>query len=136
MCRIRAVLGLSIILIMALAGSFVVAQEHTKDSLETVKKALADKKAVLIDVREKSEWDAGHLKDARLLPLSSLKGEPLPKDVANLLPKDKVAYLHCASGGRCLKAAEILRKAGYEVRPLKAGYKDLLTDGFPQAEAK
>src|ERR1017187_5480735 len=100
------------------------AQEHTKDSLDTVKKALADKKAVLIDVREKAEWDDGHLKDAKLLPLSSLKEETLPKDLAKLLPKDKVAYLHCAAGGRCLKAAEILRKQGYDVRPLKAGYKD------------
>ena len=44
------------------------AQEHTKDSLEQVKKALADKKAVLIDVREKTEWDKGHPKTL-LLPL-------------------------------------------------------------------
>jgi phage shock protein E len=128
---------LTLVLIgLTLAGSAVVGQEHTKDSLETVKKALADKKAVLIDVREKAEWDAGHLKDAKLLPLSTLKEEKLPKEVAQLLPKDKVAYLHCASGGRVLKVAEILRKEGYEVRPLKAGYKDLLQNGFPQADAK
>ena len=136
MCRFRAFRALLLLFGMALIGSFAVAQEHTKDSLDTVKKALADKKAVLIDVREKSEWDAGHLKDARLLSLSSLKEETLPKDLAKLLPKDKVAYLHCAAGGRCLKAAELLRKAGYDVRPLKAGYKDLLKDGFPKAEAK
>jgi phage shock protein E len=136
MFRIRALLGLLSFVGMALAGSLVVAQEHTKDSLDTVKKALADKKAVLIDVREKSEWDDGHLKDAKLLPLSTLKEETLPKDLAKLLPKDQVAYLHCAAGGRCLKAAEILRKQGYDVRPLKAGYKDLLKDGFPKADAK
>jgi rhodanese-related sulfurtransferase len=136
MLRLRTLVALLSLVGMALAGSFAVAQEHTKDSLDTVKKALADKKAVLIDVREKSEWDDGHLKDAKLLPLSSLKAETLPKDVAALLPKDKVAYLHCAAGGRCLKAAEILRKQGYDVRPLKAGYKDLLADGFPKADAK
>ena len=107
------------------------AQEHTRDSLDAVKRALADKKAVLIDVREKDEWDAGHLKDARLLPLSQLQ-EKAPRD----LPKDKIAYLHCASGKRCLKAAEILRKEGYDVRPLKDGYKSLLMNGFPQAEEK
>lgn len=129
-------IGLPALLMLLLAGSMAMAQEHTKDSPETVKKALADKKAVLIDVREKSEWDAGHLQGAQLLPLSSLKDDPLPKDVAKLLPKDKVAYLHCAAGGRCLKAAKILRKAGYDVRPLKAGYKDLLKDGFPKAEEK
>ncbi len=45
------------------------AAEHTKDSLDTVKKRLKNEKAVLIDVRELSEWDAGHLKDAKLVPL-------------------------------------------------------------------
>ena len=52
-----------------------------------------------------------------------------------MLPKDKVAYLHCASGVRCLKAAEILLKQGYDVRPLKDGlHKSLLTNGFTKAE--
>lgn len=128
------IIGLPALFAMALAGSMVVAQEHTKDSLETVKKALADKKAVLIDVREKSEWDAGHLQDAKLFSLSNLKGETLPAEVAKLLPKDKIGYLHCGSGIRALKAAAILQKAGYDVRPLKAGYKDLVKDGFPAAK--
>jgi acetyl esterase/lipase len=114
--------------------SFASAQEHTKDSLDTVKDALAAKKAVLIDVREKGEWDQGHLKGASLLPLSSLKDGSFPKDLQQLLPKDKIAYLHCAAGGRCLKAAEILRKQGYDVRPLKDGYKSLLTNGFAKAD--
>jgi len=112
------------------------AQEHTKDSLDTVKKALAAKKAVLFDVREKTEWDKGHLKDAKLLPLSALKGDTLPKELQALLPKDKVVYLHCAAGGRCLTAGEILKKAGYDVRPLKDGYQSLLKNGFPKAEEK
>jgi phage shock protein E len=111
-----------------------IAQEHTKDSLEQVKKSLAEKKAVLIDVREKTEWDKGHLKDAKLLPLSTLKGDTLPKDLASLLPKDKVVYAHCAAGVRCVTAAEILRKAGYDVRPLKDGYSNLLKEGFPKAD--
>jgi hypothetical protein len=74
-------------LAMGLATS-ASAQEHTKDPLDAVKKAVASKKAVLIDVREKAEWDQGHLKDARLLPLSSLKENSLPKDLSQILPKD------------------------------------------------
>jgi len=108
-------------------------QEHTKDSLEQVKKALTDKKAVLIDVREKGEWDKGHLKDAKLLPLSTLQGDTLPKDLATLFPKDTIIYAHCAAGVRCVTAAGILRKAGYDVRAIKDGYKDLLQKGFPKA---
>ena len=49
-----------------------VAPEHTKDSLETVKKNQEAKKAILVDVREKKEWDDGHLRDAVLLPLSEI----------------------------------------------------------------
>ena|SRR5581483_1796815 len=118
--------SLVMIAVCALAAG---AQEHTKDSLDTVKKAVAEKKAVLIDVREKSEWDSGHLKDARLLPLSRLtEGAGAPD-----LPRDKPIYLHCAAGRRCLKAAEILRAKGYDARPLKLGYKDLVKEGFPRA---
>ncbi len=126
--------------LLGVAGlGFVIAasaQEHTKDSLDTVKKALAAKKAILIDVREKSEWDEGHLKGAKWLPLSNLEGDQLPKDLAKILSKDKVAYLHCAAGKRCLKAAAILREQGYDVRPLKDGYKSLLKNGFPKSEEK
>lgn len=109
------------------------AADHTKDTTDVVKKALADDKAVLLDVREKSEWDDGHLKDAKLLPLSTLKGGAKAEDVAKIIPKDKVVYCHCGSGVRCLKAADELKKLGYDVRPLKSGYADLLKAGFAPA---
>lgn len=112
------------------------AADHTKDTPEEIKKALADGKAVLLDVREKDEWDDGHLKDAKFLPLSSLKSGAKAEDVAKVAPKDKIIYCHCGSGIRSLKAADELKKLGYDVRPLKPGYKDLLKAGFEQAEKK
>jgi len=116
------------------SGSPILAQEHTKDTTDQVKKALADKKAVLIDVREQKEWDAGHLKDADLLPLSKLKAGVPADELDKKLPKGKVVYLHCKSGGRCLLAADVLKGKGYDVRPLKEGYEDLMKAGFPKAE--
>jgi rhodanese-related sulfurtransferase len=110
------------------------AEGHTKDSLETVKKQMKDEKAVLVDVREEKEWKAGHLQEAHLLPLSRLEKGIDKEKLAKILPKNKVIYLHCASGGRCLPAAEILRKQGYEVRSLKPGYKQLLEAGFARAK--
>src|SRR5882757_7421396 len=100
--------------ILGLAASFSAsrAAEHTKDTPQEVKKAVADGKAVLLDVREKDEWDAGHLKDAKLLPLSTLKGGAKAEDVAKVAPKDKIVYCHCGSGVRCLKAADELKKLG------------------------
>lgn len=128
---------LRLLSVLALGTSLVwvaSAQEHTKDSLDQIKKALAEKKAVLLDVREMAEWDRGHLKDAKLLPLSALRGDALPKDLAQLLPKGTIVYAHCAAGKRCLTAAEILRKAGYEVRAIKEGYSSLLKAGFSKGE--
>jgi len=109
------------------------AAEHTKDSLETVKSRLKDKSAVLVDVREQKEWDEGHLQDASLIPLSKLKVEKEAEKVTKDLSKKKIVYCHCGAGVRALTAADILKKQGYDVRPLKAGYKDLLDAGFPKA---
>lgn len=115
--------------------------KHTKDTPAAVKEKLAEEKAVLIDVREKNEWDHGHLKQARLLPLSEL-GKKLrePAYVAALkktLPTDKPIYLHCKAGSRSVLAAEALRKelgTGYDFRPLKPGYDDLVKAGFEKTE--
>lgn len=106
------------------------AAEHTRDSLDEVKQRLKDASAVLVDVREQKEWDAGHLDDARLVPLSRLKKGIDAETLGSELPKEKIIYCHCAGGVRCLPAADILKQQGYDVRPLKAGYKELLAAGF------
>jgi phage shock protein E len=124
---------LVVVLGLSLAGVAALGAEHTKDSLETVRRALADKKAILLDVREQAEWNEGHLRDAKLLPLSVLNEGADAQTLAQVLSKDKIIYAHCRSGRRCLQAADILRKQGYEVRPLKAGYPELLDAGFPRA---
>ncbi len=119
---------------MVCLASPALTAEHTKDSLETVKKAVADNEAVLLDVREKAEWEQGHLRDAKFLALSALRSGVKADELGRVLPKDKVIYCHCASGVRCLQAADILKKNGYDVRPLKAGYKELVKSGFAPAD--
>lgn len=110
------------------------AADHTTDTLDSVKKSVTDKKAVIVDVREQSEWDDGHLKDATLLPLSDLKSGVTAEKLKEKLGDAKVLYLHCGSGKRCLTAADLLKKQGYDVRPLKAGYADLVKAGFEKAK--
>ena len=105
--------------------------EHTKDSLAQVQQAVADNKAVIVDVREPEEWAQGHLSGARLVPLSALEEGVNPAELARVLPKDKIIYCHCLVGGRCLEAARLLQPLGYDVRPLKAGYPSLVKAGFP-----
>lgn len=123
-----------LILLLALLTLPLAAEEmkHTTDSIDQVKTSVAAGKAVIVDVREQAEWDNGHLKVATLVPLSLLSkdGAEIPAS----LPKDKPIYLHCRSGGRCLVAAGILKAKGYDVRPLEAGYGQLVKDGFEKAE--
>jgi rhodanese-related sulfurtransferase len=116
------------------AAGAVCAADHTTDSLDSVKEAVADGKAVLVDVREADEWKDGHLTDAKHLALSDLKaGIPADK-LKETLPAGKVVYLHCGSGRRCLAAADLLKRQGYDTRPLKDGYNSLLKAGFEKAK--
>ena len=106
---------------------------HTKDPLPAVQQAVTAGQAVIIDVREPDEWAQGHIAGARLVPLSSLEQGVDPARLAQVLPKDKIIYCHCLAGGRCLEAAAILAPLGYDVRPLKQGYPQLIQAGFPAA---
>lgn len=112
------------------------AAEHTKDSVATIKKNLEEKKAVILDVREQDEWDAGHLSQAKLVPLSKLSDEAATKKALEGVDKKTIVYCHCRAGRRALTAAEALQKMGFDVRPLKQGFDELVKEGFPKAEAK
>jgi phage shock protein E len=109
---------------------------HTTDSLEKVKQQVTKGKAVLLDVREPSEWDEGHLKSSDLLPLSVIRNGRLTDAQKKLLPNDKPVYCHCRSGARVLIVSEILREQGYDIRPLRAGYSTLIKAGFKKAPSK
>jgi len=126
--------------LLSLAVSTATGAEHTKDSLDKIKQAIKDKKAVLVDVREQKEWDMGQVEGAGLAPLTELsrgvKKKELSAKLARQLPKDKVIYCHCARGRRALLAGDILKELGYDVRPLKPGYAELIKEGFPEAKAK
>ena len=120
-----------------LLASAGLAAEHTQDSLATVQQNLAEKKALLVDVREVKEWEKAHLAQAQLLPLSQLKraatDPAVLAQVTGKLPKDRIVYCHCAKGVRAVMAGNLLEKLGYDVRPLSAGFEDLLAAGFAAA---
>lgn len=122
---------------LVLAAALQDPVEHTQDTLDQVKAAMAKKDAVIVDCREKSEWDEGHLDGALLVPLSWLreesKSDKFAEKLGEKVPK-KILYIHCRSGKRALTAASMLRKQGYDARPLKAGFEDLKQAGFSVAK--
>jgi rhodanese-related sulfurtransferase len=65
--------------------------------------------AVVVDVREQHEYDAGHIKGATLLPLSVWDPDALPE-----VPVGKHLLLHCRSASRCGVAAQSLIENGYQ----------------------
>ena len=130
----RTVIGNLIAIGIMLLSSNVLGAEPTKDSLETVKKGLEEKKAVLVDVREKREWNSGYVDAAILLALSELQEGMSANALGQRLPEKTIIYTYCAAGVRSCIAADFLAEHGYDVRPLKPGYRDLLKAGFPPAE--
>ena len=95
--------------------------------LDDMRDQLEEGDAQLFDVREQDEWDAGHLVQAKFIPLSDLREGILPDG----LDKSKKTYLHCRSGKRVMMAAPILESMGFQdVTPLQEGFEDLMAEGF------
>lgn len=83
--------------------------------------------AQIIDVRERNEWEAGHIAGARLQSLTRIASDP---DI-DLAP-DTAIVTYCKAGGRAERAAEILLAAGYSnVRAMQGGFEDWRAAGYP-----
>jgi rhodanese-related sulfurtransferase len=92
----------------------------------------ADAQAVLLDVREQGEWDAGHAPGAVFAPLSGLSlGAALP-DAAQGRP----LVLVCRSGNRSQRAAKLLAGHGADVVDVKGGMKDWAAAGHPVVDER
>lgn len=76
---------------------------------------LLEGEAMLLDVREESEWEAGHAPMASLVPLAQLP------DVLDELPRDRLIICACRSGGRSQRAATYLEEHGFDVANLAGG---------------
>jgi len=114
------------ILVLFMVGAMALAADYTKDNVEVIKAKVQKGEVVLIDVREKNEWDEGHVSGAKLLSLSKLSKGATKEEIESVVGKDKVVYLHCKAGIRCMKAAEILEKQGFKVQPINLPLGDLV----------
>jgi rhodanese-related sulfurtransferase len=90
-----------------------------------------DPSAPVLDVRTPQEFAEGHLEGARNVDFLSDDFEQ--QFDALDLPKDQTVYLHCRSGGRSQKAAELLRSKGYSDAVNAGGFEDLAKAGAPTA---
>jgi phage shock protein E len=63
---------------------------------------------LLLDVRASEEYNAGHIKEAVLFPLTDIQKGSYPA-----VSKDTVIYLYCRTGNRSAQAKTILQQQGY-----------------------
>ena len=83
---------------------------------------------VFVDVRERNEWDEGHVPGAVHVPKSHLESR-----IEQAVPdRDATVVVYCASGSRSAFAAKTLEELGYEnVVSLAGGFTDWKRNGFP-----
>jgi rhodanese-related sulfurtransferase len=84
--------------------------------------------AVIVDVREKDEWDEQHIPDAIHLSRGTIELE-----IEGKVPDLTTTIIcHCGGGGRSALAAESLQKMGYKnVRSMAGGFKAWKAAGLP-----
>jgi len=105
--------------VAALFAANLFAGEYPDVSIKELKKAIEDKKVVLLDVNGSSRYAKAHIPGAH--DFAKLSG-----DLAKVLPKDKDALVVAYCGGpRCSaykRAASAAEKLGYtNVKHLSAG---------------
>lgn len=81
--------------------------------------------AYLLDVREHSEWEAGHAPAAVHIPMGELS------DRAAEIPRDQDVYVICRSGARSAQVTVALNNAGWQARNVEGGMKDWADAGRP-----
>ena len=92
---------------------------------------LRERGAVLIDVRETVEWEAGHIPGAVLISKSYLE-----QQIEAAVPdRNRPIVLHCASGIRSLFGALTLQEMGYtDVASMSGGFEQWKSLGLPWTE--
>lgn len=79
-------------------------------SQETAKEMMGSQELIILDVREQSEYDSGHIPGAVLLPVGSIDQDT----AAAVIPdKDSTVLVYCRSGNRSKTASAALAELGY-----------------------
>ena len=91
----------------------------------------ANSKAVLVDVREDSEWQQGHAVEAVHLGKGVLE-----RDIEKLIPDQNVELImYCGGGYRSILTADVAQRMGYKnVASLIGGYKGLVQAQWPMGK--
>jgi rhodanese-related sulfurtransferase len=96
-------------------------------SAQRAKELLDAGEAVVVDVREPYEREAGHIEGSRHIEMGRLSEE------AATLPRDRPVVFQCRVGGRSAMAAQAFRASGYDAWSLAGGLLSWRDAGLPVA---
>lgn len=82
-------------------------------------KAMVQNGAIIIDVRTPGEFNGGHIKGSKNIPLQGLQNG------MKSIPKDKAIITCCASGMRSANAKSVLKSMGYTTVENGGGWSNL-----------
>jgi rhodanese-related sulfurtransferase len=102
-------------------------------TVEEARKRLETARARLIDVREESEWEAGHALGAQHIGKGVIE-----RDIEQKVPdRNSELILYCGGGFRSALAADNLQKMGYtNVASMSGGWRAWQAAGAPVEKAK
>jgi len=129
--------NLVLLAIVALSGGALIAHTLQRAGakvtpLQTTQ-LLNQGKGFILDVRSEEEFAAGHIKDAKNIPLKSLKERIGELEKA----KTRTVVTVCARGLQSNKAASLLRKEGFEQSSsLLGGMEAWQAAGLPLSKKK
>ena len=97
-------------------------------SVEDTRRKLENGGAHVIDVREESEWAAGHIKGAEYIGRGVLE-----RDIETRIPdKNAELILYCGGGFRSALSADNLQTMGYKnVLSMAGGWREWQSKGMP-----
>ncbi|MFK0258874.1 rhodanese-like domain-containing protein [Streptomyces sp. NPDC090445] len=111
---------------------FLFSRRPTRLTPLQARRRTTDGDAVLLDVREQAEWDAGHAPGAVHAPLSRLvTGAPLPTAA-----EDRQLVVICRSGHRSRQAAKLLTGRGAQAVDVAGGMTAWAAAGLPVVDER
>ena len=109
MKRIFALM-LAMLLVLTGCGGTTVENTYQQITQEAAKEMMDTQDVVVLDVREQSEFDGGHIPGAVLLPVGSITEDSA---AAVIEDPDTVVLVYCRSGNRSKTASQALVDIGY-----------------------
>lgn len=108
----KRIFPLMLAMLLVLTGCGGTAAENTYQQItqEEAKNMMDTQEAIVLDVREQDEFDAGHIPGAVLLPVGTITKDTAAAVIPEL---DSVVLVYCRSGNRSKKASQALVELGY-----------------------